>query len=31
MNRETTIPGVNHKIFRLEDFAEVRERMRKVR
>jgi len=30
MNRESTIPGVNHKIFRLEDFAEVRERMRKM-
>ena len=30
MNRETTIPGLNHKIFRLEDFAEVRERMRKM-
>ncbi len=29
MNRETTIPGLNHKIFRLEDFTEVRERMRK--
>ena len=30
MNPETTIPGLNHKILRLEEFAEERERMRKM-